>query len=306
MAFSIQRFFPWLAVIFSLLAWCFPNPLLGLGGLLVPLLAMVMFCMGLTLHLADFARIARKPKPIALGVALQFLLMPSLAWLLGVVLTLPPEQAVGLIIVGSCAGGTASNVMAYLAKGDVALSVSMTLCSTLLGVAATPWLIQFYAGTSVALDVGAMVLSLGQMVLLPVVGGALCNQYLPTVGRTFQPYLADVASGLIVLIVAIIVALNSEQISQLSALVVAAVMLHNLLGLGMGYGLARVLGQPEVVARTIAIEVGMQNSGLGVALAFKFFSPMAAIPAALFSIWHNLSASVLAAYWGRKGVRPQG
>ncbi|MFY9180429.1 MAG: bile acid:sodium symporter family protein [Venatoribacter sp.] len=300
MTFSIQRLFPWLAIIFSFLAWYEPTPLLGLGGLLVPLLTIVMFCMGLTLRFADFERIVRKPKPIALGVCLQFLLMPSLAWLLGTVLNLPAEQAVGLIIVGSCAGGTASNVMTYLAKGDVALSVSMTLTSTLLGVVLTPWLIQFYAGASIEIDLYSMVLSLGQIVLLPIVGGVLCNQYLPFIGRSLQPHLADLASGFIVLIIAIIVALNSEQISQLGALVVVAVMLHNLLGLGLGYGLAKLSGQTEVAARTIAIEVGMQNSGLGVALAFKFFSPAAAIPAALFSIWHNLSASVLAGYWSRK------
>src|SRR5690606_21179423 len=145
--------------------------------------------------------------------------------------------------------------MTYLAKGDVALSVSMTLTSTLLGVVLTPWLIQFYAGASIEIDLYSMVLSLGQIVLLPIVGGVLCNQYLPFIGRSLQPHLADLASGFIVLIIAIIVALNSEQISQLGALVVVAVMLHNLLGLGLGYGLDKLSGQTEVAARTIAIEV---------------------------------------------------
>lgn len=297
MIFSVQRYFPWLAIAVCFLAWYQPAPLLGLGDLLVPLLTIVMFCMGLTLRIQDFERIARKPLPIGLGVSLQFVLMPSLAWLLGKVLQLPAEQAVGLIIVGSCAGGTASNVMTYLARGDVALSVSMTLCSTLLGIALTPWLIQFYAGASIELDIYAMVLSLGQIVLLPILAGLLCNHFVPFIGRSLYQHLPDIASAFILLIIAIIVAINSEQLGQLGLMVVLAVMLHNLLGLGLGYGLARLTGQTEVVARTIAIEVGMQNSGLGVALAFKFFSPMAAIPAALFSIWHNLSASLLAAYW---------
>ena len=294
---SVQRIFPWLAIAVSLLAWYQPAPLLGLDHLLIPLLTLIMFCMGLTLRLQDFMRIARKPQPIGLGVLLQFILMPSLAWLLGIVLQLPAEHAVGLIIVGSCAGGTASNVMTYLAGGDVALSVSMTLFSTLLGIVLTPWLIQFYAGASIELDIQAMMLSLGKMVLLPILAGLLCNQYLPFVRRFLYPHLPTLASSFILLIIAIIVAINSAELQFLSLAIVLAVILHNVLGLTLGYVIARLSGQTEVVARTIAIEVGMQNSGLGVALAFKFFSPMTAMPAALFSIWHNLSASLLASYW---------
>lgn len=295
--FSLQRLFPWLAIIVSLLAWYDPAPLMGLGSAIIPLLTIVMFCMGLTLRIQDFERVWRKPKPIGLGVLLQFLLMPLLAWALGLALQLPTELAVGLIIVGSCAGGTASNVMTYLAGGDVALSVSMTLVSTLLGVVLTPWLISFYAGASIELDIAAMILSIAQIVLLPIIAGVLCNRFIPQIGRSLSSHLADIAAGFILLIIAIIVAINAQHITNIGLIAVLAVILHNLLGLGLGYGAARLTGQTEVVARTIAIEVGMQNSGLGVALAFKFFGPLSAVPAALFSIWHNLSASFLAAYW---------
>lgn len=294
---SIQRFFPWLAITISLLAWYDPTPLMGLQGAIVPLLSMIMFCMGLLLRVADFKRVARKPKPIFLGVGLQFLLMPMLAWLIGVVLQLPAELAVGLIVVGACAGGTASNVMTFLAGGDVALSVSMTLVSTLLGVVLTPWLIGLYTSASIEIDSIGIIVSIAQIVILPIIAGLLSNRLFPQVSKALYAHLPNIASTLILLIIAIIVAVNAEDISDVGFALVIAVMLHNLLGLAIAYGLAKLTGQPEVVARTIAIEVGMQNSGLGVALAFKFFGPLSALPGALFSIWHNISASLVAAFW---------
>lgn len=294
---SVQRLFPLLAIVVSVLAWYDPAPLTGLQDAIVPLLSITMFCMGLTLRPDDFRRVWRKPQALTLGVVLQFLLMPLLAWLLGILLQLPPELAVGLIVVGACAGGTASNVMTYLAGGDVALSVSMTLLSTLAGIFLTPWLIGLYAGSMVSVDTTAMLLSIAQIVLLPVTAGVLCNRFIPLLGKTLAPHLADIASALILLIIAIIVAVNAGELATVGLVTLVAVMLHNLLGLGLGYFIARRTGQTEVAARTIALEVGMQNSGLGVALALQFFGPLAALPGALFSIWHNISASLLAAYW---------
>ena len=294
---SVQRFFPLLAIAVSLLAWYDPTPLTGLQDAIVPLLSITMFCMGLTLRPEDFQRVWRKPQALALGVTLQFLFMPLLAWLLAMLLQLPPELAVGLIVVGACAGGTASNVMTYLAGGDVALSVSLTLLSTLWGIFLTPWLIGFYAGTLVSVDTTAMLFSIAQIVLLPVTAGVLCNRFIPAMGKALAPHLADIASVLILLIIAIIVAVNAGELAAVGLLTLLAVMLHNLLGLGLGYGIARWNGQTEAEARTIALEVGMQNSGLGVALALQFFGPLAALPGALFSIWHNLSASLLVSFW---------
>jgi len=295
--FSVNRYFPLLAIAVSALAWYEPQPLLGLKDAIVPLLTIVMFCMGLTLRWADFRRVWNKPQPIALGVLLQFTLMPLIAWLLVQLLQLPPELAIGLIIVGACAGGTASTVMTYLAGGDVALSVSMTLISTLWGVVLTPWLVAFYSSAEIAVDTQAMIISIAQIVLLPIAGGLLCNRFLPQVGRSLNSHLPDIASAFILAIIAIIVALNADEIATMGVLAVVAVMLHNLLGLAAAYGIARWNGHTEVEARTIALEVGMQNSGLGVALALKFYGPMAALPGALFSVWHNISGSLLAAFW---------
>lgn len=294
---SIQRFFPWLAIGISLLAWYDPSPLMGLQDAIIPLLSMIMFFMGLALRVADFQRVARKPKPIFLGVALQFLLMPFLAWFIGVALQLPPELAVGLIVVGACAGGTASNVMTFLAGGDVALSVSMTLSSTLLGVFLTPWLIGFYASADVEIDSLGMVISIAQIVILPIIAGLLSNRFLPQVSKALFVHLPNIASALILLIIGIVVAVNANDITEVGFVLVFAVMLHNILGLAIAYAVAKVSGQTEVIARTIAIEVGMQNSGLGVALALKFFGPASALAGALFSIWHNISASLLASFW---------
>lgn len=295
--FSVNRYFPLLAIAVSALAWYEPQPLLGLKDAIVPLLTIVMFCMGLTLRWADFRRVWNKPQPIALGVLLQFTLMPFIAWLLVQLLQLPAELAIGLIIVGACAGGTASNVMTYLAGGDVALSVSMTLVSTLWGVVLTPWLVAFYSSAEIAVDMLGMVISIAQIVLLPIAGGLLCNRFIPQIGRSINSHLPDIASAFILAIIAIIVALNADEIATMGGLAVVAVMLHNLIGLGAAYGIARWNGHTEVEARTIALEVGMQNSGLGVALALKFYGPMAALPGALFSVWHNISGSLLAAFW---------
>ncbi len=294
---SLQRFFPVLAIGISLLAWNDPQPLIGWKGAVIPLLVLIMFCMGLTLRWQDFQRVWRKPDAIALGVVLQFLVMPLVAWLIALALQLPDDLAIGLILVGACAGGTASNVMTFLAGGDVALSVSMTLLSTLWGIVLTPWLLIFYAGELVTLDKLAMLFTIAKLVLLPVAGGVLCNRYLPDLGRSLNAHLPNIASAAILAILAIIVALNADEIATMGVIAASAVILHNLSGLTLGYWLARWRGLTIVQSRTIAIEVGMQNSGLGAALALNFFTPAAALPAALFSVWHNISGSLIATFW---------
>ena len=294
---SVNRYFPFLAVIISIAAWYDPQPLSNLKEAIVPFLTIVMFCMGLTLRWQDFRRVWNKPQPIALGVLLQFIIMPLLAWALVKIMALPDDIAIGLIIVGACAGGTSSNVMTFLARGDVALSVSMTLMSTLWGVILTPWLVAFYAAAEVQVDTTGMIISIGKIVVLPVLAGLLCNQFLPQVGRSINSKLPDIASAFILAIIGIVVSLNAEEIQTLGMTTAIAVILHNMLGLGLGYAIARWNGHTEAEARTIALEVGMQNSGLGVALALKFYGPVAALPGALFSVWHNISGSLLAAFW---------
>jgi len=295
--FSAERIFPLLAILVSALAWYNPEPLLGLRSAIVPLLTVVMFTMGMTLRWQDFRRIWRKPEPVALAVVLQFGLMPLFAWVLCQLFQLPDDIAIGLIIVGSCAGGTASNVMTYLARGDVALSVTMTVTSTLWGVILTPWLVAMYAGDTIKTDTYGMLLMIAKIIVLPVAGGVLLNRFVPQIRQSTERYLPTLASASILLIIAIIVALNADELAVISYGLIAAVVLHNLAGFSAGYGIARWNGHTETEARTLAIEVGMQNSGLAVALASSFFGPVAAIPGALFSVWQNIAGAALAGFW---------
>lgn len=295
-----NQLFPVWAVLLSLLAFIFSAPFSALEPAIVPLLAGVMFMMGLTLTQADFVRISKDPRPILVGVLLQFLLMPLLAITLASMLQLSNQLTVGMVLVGSCAGGTASNVIAYLAKGDVALSISMTMTSTLIGVIATPLLCAFYLSESVAVDSFGMLLSILQMVFLPVFLGALITHFLNDRVSSIENFLPTLSISFILLIIAIVVALNSGRLVDIGALTLLAVVLHNSLGLSGGFFISRLFGFNIKQSQTIAIEVGMQNSGLGVALALQYFSATAALPGALFSVWHNISGSILASYWGKK------
>lgn len=292
--------FPLWAVLLSSVAFLADRQFTALEGAIVPLLALVMFMMGLTLTRADLVRIARNPVPVFIGVLLQFLLMPLAAFALANLLRLSPQLTAGLVLVGCCSGGTASNVIAWLARGDVALSISMTLASSLIGVVATPLLVSFYLSQTVEVNTLGLLLSILQMVLLPVLLGGLCNHFAPGLIQRIKFILPSLAIIAILLIIAIVVALNADSLLQIGLLAAVAVVLHNLLGLSGGYWCSRLLGLDQKRSRTIAIEVGMQNSGLGVALALQFFSTTAALPGALFSVWHNITGSALASKWGKK------
>ncbi|MGD2137485.1 MAG: bile acid:sodium symporter family protein [Gammaproteobacteria bacterium] len=295
----ITGLFPLWALLGSLLAWLQPGWFAPLKAAIVPLLGLVMFGMGVTLTGQNFLTVLRRPQAVAIGVGMQYLLMPLTGWLLAMIAGLPPQLAVGLILLGSCPGGTASNVICYLARGDVALSITLTAVSTLLAVIATPLLTLLYAGQVIAVPALDMLFSILRIILLPVSLGVLLNHFLHRRLGMVRNLFPLVSVAAIVLIIAIIVALNHAQLGQLAPAVAATVVAHNTLGLLAGYGLARLLGRDERESRTLAIEVGMQNSGLAVALAVKYFSASAALPGALFSIWHNLSGSLLAAAWGR-------
>lgn len=296
----LTQLFPLWALLFSLLAWWQPQWLVGGKPAIVPLLMLIMFGMGLSLTWADFQGVLKRPALIGLGVVLQYALMPLLAFLIGSAMQLPTELLAGLVLVGACPGGTASNVIAYLARANVALSVAITFASTLVAVVATPLLTWLYLGERIAVPVSGMLLSLVQIVVVPVVLGCLLNTFLQRQLTPIRELFPLVSVAAIVLVIGIIVALNAGRISEAGLLVVIAVMLHNGLGLLSGYSIARLLRLDTVTARTLAIEVGMQNSGLGVALAIKHFTPLAALPGALFSVWHNLSGSLLATVWQRR------
>ena len=295
--------FPLSALALSAFAYFVPGPFTAMAPAIVPLLGVVMFGMGTTLEPAAFRRVLERPRDLAVGTALQFGLMPFIAWSVARVLGLDADLAAGLILVGACPGGTASNVICYLARADVALSISLTTVSTLAAVIATPLLTQLYAGRIVEVQTAAMIASIFKIVLVPVALGVTLNRVagarLDPVRRVFPL----VSTAAIVLIIAIIVAASRDRLAALSGAVVAAVALHNGAGLAAGYASARVLGMDRARCRTLAIEVGMQNSGLGVALAVKYFGTLAALPGAVFSIWHNLTGAALASIWSRADDR---
>ena len=297
----ITSLFPLWAVLLSLSAYLWPDYFAGMKPAIVPLLGVVMFGMGMTLTWGNFAEVLQRPKVILIGLLLQYLLMPLAAWVIGTLLGLSTPLLVGLVLVGACPGGTASNVICYLARGDVALSITLTTCATLLAVLATPALTWLYVGQQVPVPVPQMLWSVAKIVLLPVAAGVVVNSLAGSYLKRAKPLFPLISVAAIVVIIAIVVALNRDNLANMGLVVAVAVVLHNATGLAGGYWITRVLGWEERICRTIAIEVGMQNSGLGVALAVKYFSTIAAVPGALFSIWHNLSGSLLAGYWSRRG-----
>ena len=299
----ITRFFPLLAVLAAVTAFYLPGFFTPLNSFIVPLLALIMFAMGLTLSLDSFRNVVKQPLKIAVGTLLQFSVMPLAALLIGYMLQLEQQLLIGLVLVGCCPGGTASNVICFLARGDLALSISLTMVSTLLSVVITPLLTWLYIGQAVDVPLGSMMQSIVQIVIVPVVAGVLINTRW---GSKLDKY-ADVFPAIsviaIVLIIGIVVALNSSNLPTIGLALFAAVILHNACGIGSAYSIAKLLRFDERTCRTIAIEVGMQNSGLGVALASQFFSAAAALPGAVFSLWHNLSGSILAGYFNRKPAK---
>ena len=304
---SITRLFPLWAFLFSIFAYFFPLLFTAFKPAIPALLMLIMFCMGITLTLDQFRDVLRRPKVLALGVLMQYSIMPLTALIVSRMLDLSAALMIGMILVGSSPGGTASNVVCYLARGNVALSVSLTMLSTLLAFVMTPTLVWLYAGEHVPVPVLDMLISVLKIVLIPVLLGAVINTYLSQKLLGIQPVFPFISMLTITFVIAVVVALNQTNIASMGILIVIAVILHNLVGLVAGYGIAKLLGMDRITCRTLAIETGMQNSGLSVALAVKYFSTTAALPGALFSIWHNLSGSVLASIWsGNKHYRETG
>lgn len=299
----INALFPLWAVSFSAAAYFFPQLFMLFAPFITYLLMIIMLLMGMTLTRHDFIRVIKTPKPISVGLLLQFSVMPLSALLISKFLGLNDQLTTGMVLVGSVSGGTASNVITYLARGDVALSITMTTISTLLSVIATPLLTYMYVGQSLDVPMVDMLISILKIVLLPVFVGTLLNRYFHTSIARHEPYLATLSMFSILIIIATVVCLNHDNIQDIGLIVVFSVILHNSIGLISGYTITALLGYDEKIRRTVAIEVGMQNSGLAVALALKHFSPLTALPGAIFSIWHNISGALLASYWNRKTFR---
>ena len=292
----ISEYMGMLVLATALLALTFPSVLQQVPTKVINyLLGVVMFGMGLTLNLKDFRIVFSRPKDVIVGCLAQFTIMPLLAWGLTRAFQLDESLALGVILVGCCPGGTASNVITYLAKGDLALSVGMTGVSTLLAPLLTPLLTWGLAGKSVDVNVPGMLLSILWVVILPIVVGLIVKGLWPKFTEKTTDYLPAFSSVAIALIVAIIIAANASKLLAGGLVIVLVVMLHNVCGLGLGYLIGRVLGLAEPKKRAISIEVGMQNSGLASSLATLHFAayPMATIPGAIFSVWHNISGAMV-------------
>ncbi|QGY42042.1 bile acid:sodium symporter [Pseudodesulfovibrio cashew] len=293
----IERQFIGIAVVLSCVAlayppsftWVKPHIPLGLG--------IIMFGMGLTLEFEDFREILRKWPLVCFGMVMQYLIMPLLAVGISFALGLPAEALIGMVVVGACPGGTASNVITYLARANVPLSVTMTLASTCLAPLLTPSIIYLVLERRIDIDFGSMVASVFWIVVFPLVDGLVLRRLFRKRLEPFLRYFPSLSILVIALLIACIIGLNQQTLLAFPVLVLVAVALHNGLGLAMGYGLARLARCSRRDARTLAIEVGMQNSGLGVALAVKYFGAASALPGALFSLWHNLSGVWLARRW---------
>ncbi|MBO4907173.1 MAG: bile acid:sodium symporter family protein [Bacteroidaceae bacterium] len=286
----------------ALLALAFPSVLKQVPTQAINyLLGVVMFGMGLTLNLSDFKIVFSRPKDVIVGCLAQFTLMPLLAWGLARAFQLNEALALGVVLVGCCPGGTASNVITYLAKGDLALSVGMTGVSTLLAPLLTPLLTWALAGKSINVDVAGMLLSILLVVILPIVVGLIVKALWPKFTQKATDYLPAFSSLAIALIVAIIIAANSAKLLAGGLVIVVVVMLHNICGLSLGYLIGRFLGLAEPKKRAVSIEVGMQNSGLASSLATLHFAayPLATIPGAIFSVWHNISGAIVARLYAR-------
>ena len=293
----ISEYMGLLVLAAAVLALLFPGVLQQVRPTVINyLLGVVMFGMGLTLNLQDFKVVFSRPKDVITGCIAQFTVMPLLAWGLARLFSLDEALALGVVLVGCCPGGTASNVITYLAKGDLALSVGMTGVSTLLAPFLTPLLTWALAGKSVDVDVASMFLSILWVVILPIVLGLLVKGLWPKLTEKATDYLPAVSSIAIALIVAIVISANADKLLAGGLMIVLVVMLHNVCGLCLGYLTGRLLGLSEAKKRAISIEVGMQNSGLASSLATIHFAayPLATIPGAIFSVWHNLSGAAVA------------
>lgn len=298
----LTRYISIIILIFSALAFWKPEGFGWATNYTSVFLGVAMFGMGLTIRAEDFKVVFSHPKEILTGCLAQYTVMPLAAWLLSVLLGLEPDLAIGVILVGCCPGGTASNVITYIAGGDVALSVGMTIVSTLIAPVMTPVLVYLLGGAWVEVSLWAMVVSVVKVILIPVLLGLLLHRIFSHQIERIHNVLPLISVISIVMIISGIVAVNKEKVITSGVLVLGVVILHNFLGMALGLLIAKLMKIPYTKATAIAIEVGMQNSGLAVSLATANFAanPLATLPGAIFSVWHNIAGSIFAGLRRRK------
>lgn len=296
----ISRYFTLWVILFSAVAFIQPEPFKPIGKNIPYLLGLIMLGMGLTMSLDDFKMVFTRPKDVFYGVALRYMIMPLIGFGVAKLLGLPPALAAGVVLVGACPSGTASNVMAFISKGDTALSVTVSSINTILAPLLTPYMFLLLAGTFIPIKAEALLYDILKIVLLPVAAGITIRTLASSTVEKFTKVVPVISIVSIIAILSSVVALTAAKLATVAGIVLAAVLMHNTLGLLLGYTSAHAVGMSEKKARAITFEIGMENSGLAVALAIAHLDPMAALPAAVCSIWQNISGSLLAGYWGSK------
>lgn len=299
---ALTRFMGVIIIAFSALALWQPWIFSWVAPHISAMLGIIMLGMGMTLHWQDFSHVLRHPRDLGLGLLVQFGCMPLLAFALCHVFALPPELAMGMILVGTAPGGTASNVLTFIARGDVAFSVAMTAAATLISLLLTPPLTWLLGGVWVPVDMGGLFWSIVKIVLVPVLLGLLLHHFQRGLVDRLMPFLPLASALVITLVIAGIIAVNAQNILSAGPAIFAAVIAHNLLGLAVGWFAACRLRFAPPRRRALAIEIGTQNSGLATALALAHFTPAAAIAGALFSVWQNISGALLSNFWATRPV----
>lgn len=287
-------------VIFSGIAFLYPAPFKPIGPNISYLLGVIMLGMGLSMSLDDFRLVLTRPKDVFYGVFFRYLIMPVVGLCVAKLLDLPPALAAGMVLLGACPSGTGSNVMTYIAKGDTALSITVSSVNTILAPLLTPYLFLALAGTMIPIEPGALFLDIVKIVLIPVAAGVALHMTAPRLVESLTKVVPAVSVSFIIAIIASVVALNAGKLATMAIILCAAVAIHNIAGLLLGYFAGRTAGMSRKKAKAITFEIGMENSGLCVALALAHLDPMAALPAAVMTVWEYISGSMLAGYWGAR------
>ena len=304
----VGRYMAVIVLMAALLAFLIPDAGLWIStGWIDYLLMIVMFGMGLTIRVDDFKVVFTRPKDVIVGCIAQFTIMPMTAYVLAKAFGLEAGLMAGVILVGCCPGGTASNVISYFAKGDVALSVGMTAVNTLLAPLVTPFLVFLALNETVEVDTVGMFLSMVKVVLAPLILGFAITYLRPEVTDKASGALPLISVMAIALIVMCVISHSVDRLMTCGLAVFAVVALHNLIGYAAGYGASILAGMDRTRRRTLAIEVGMQNSGLATSIASTSFPSlaMATVPGAIFSVWHNISGAILAGFFSRRAEKEE-
>lgn len=294
------KYFSILVIAAAVIAFLLPEGFLFLGSYITILLGIVMFGMGLTLQPVDFKLVLKNPFPVIIGVIAQFVVMPLTALAIAYLLQLPNELAAGLVLLGSVPGGTASNVMVYLARGNLPLSIAMTSFSTILAPLCTPFILLGLANQWMPINALDMVLDIFYVIIVPIALGLIVRRVMPVMVNKSIRVVPLISVTAIIIIVTAVVAGNVDTLAVAGVLLFFAVMLHNAAGLLLGFVAGKMMRLKESDCRAISIEIGMQNSGLGVALATAHLGGMAAVPSAIAAVWHNISGPILATFWSKR------